>query len=133
MSWQRYQNELIVLVAFVLLLVGYGYKSAQISSQAEMMEEVRHSVDEIKEVVALQKIWADTKIGSKVEKLHTLIPESKVTWSNKSKKVTATYKGLTARELNSLVTKILNVPVEIQTLNIVKNASSYDVEFKCKW
>jgi len=133
MTWQRYQNELIVLAAFFLLLVGYGYKSTQVSSQSEMLMEVKRSADEIKDVVALQKIWSDKKIGSKVEKLHTLIPEPKVTWSNKSKKVTATYKELTARELNSLVTKILNLPVEIQTLNIVKKASSYDVEFKCKW
>lgn len=133
MNWKRYQNELIALAAFVLMLLGYGYKSAQISSQTEVMTEVKHSVGEIKEVVALQKIWSDKKIGSKVETLHTLVPASKVQWSNKSKKVTATYKGLTARELNNLVTKILNVPVEIQTLDIAKNASSYDVEFKCKW
>jgi len=133
MTWKRYQNELIVLAAFLLLLIGYGYKSAQISSQAEMMAEVKRSVGEIKEVVALQKIWSDNKIGSKVEKLHALVPESKVKWSNKSKKVTASYTDLSASELNSLVTKILNVPVEIQTLNISKKASSYDVEFKCKW
>jgi len=133
MTWKRYQNELIALAAFLLLLIGYGYKSTHISSQAEMMVEVKRSIGEIREVVALQKIWSDKKIGSKVEKLHTLVPESKVTWSSKSKKVTAIYKDLTARELNSLVTKILNLPVEIQTLNIVKKASSYDVEFKCKW
>lgn len=133
MTWKRYQNELIALVAFVLMLWGYGYKVAQVSSQAETMAETKHSVEEIKEVIALQKIWSDKKISQKVEKLQTLIPASKVTWSNKSKKVTASYKGLTAAELNDLVTKILNLPVEISKLKIQKIASSYDVEFKCKW
>jgi hypothetical protein len=133
MIWKRYQNELITLAAFVLMLIGYGYKSVQISSQAEKMAEVRHSAEEIREVVALQKIWSDKKTSKKVEKLRSLIPESKVKWSNKGKKVTANYQGLTAREFNQLVTKILNLPVEIQTLNMVKKASSYDVEFKCKW
>lgn len=133
MTWKRYQNELIALIAFVLMVAGYGYKVAQVSSQAETMAGVKHSVEEIKEVIALQKIWSDKKTSQKVDKLQTLIPASKVTWSNKSKKVTATYKSLTAAELNDLVTKILNLPVEINKLKIQKIASSYDVEFKCKW
>jgi hypothetical protein len=97
------------------------------------MASANHSVGEIKEVIALQKIWADKKTTKNVDKLQTLIPTSKVQWSSKSKKVTANYKGLTATELNNLVTKILNLPVEIQKLKIQKIASSYDVEFKCKW
>ena len=133
MSWKRYQNELIALVAFVLMLGAYGYKMGHISSQAETIAGAKHSVGEIKEVIALQKIWADKKTGKKVEKLQALIPASKVQWSNKNKKVTARYKSLTATELNKLVTKILNLPVEIQKLKIQKIASSYDVEFKCKW
>ena len=133
MTWKRYQNELIAFVAFVLMFGAYGYKNAQISSQTETMAAAKHSVGEIKEVIALKKIWSDKKTSQKVDKLQTLIPASKVKWSSKSKKVTATYKGLTATELNNLVTKILNLPVEIQKLKIQKIASSYDVEFKCKW
>ena len=133
MTWKRYQNELIALVAFVLMLGAYGYKTGQVSSQAETIAAAKHSIGEIKEVIALKKIWADKKTGKKVEKLQTLISASKVKWSSKSKKVTASYKGLTATELNKLVTKILNLSIEIQKLKIQKIASSYDVEFKCKW
>ncbi len=133
MSWKRYQNELIALVAFVLMLGTYGYKTTHLSSQSESMAKTRHSVAEIKEVIALQKIWSDKKTSQKVQKLQTLISADKVKWSNKSKKVTASYKGLSATELNTLITKILNLPVEIQKLKIQKIASSYDVEFKCKW
>jgi hypothetical protein len=133
MTWKRYQNELIALAAFVLMFIGYGYKAVQVSSQADTMASTKHSVGEIKEVIALKKVWADKKTTKNVEKLQTLIPISKVQWSSKSKKVTASYKGLSATELNKLVTKILNLPVEIQKLKIQKIASSYDVEFKCKW
>jgi len=133
MTWKRYQNELIALVAFLLMFGSYVYKTAQVSSQAETMAKAEHSVGEIREVIALQKIWSDNKTDRKVEKLQTLIPQEKGTWRNQRKKVTATYKGLTATELNNLVTKILNLPVEIQKLKIQKIASSYDVEFKCKW
>ena len=84
-------------------------------------------------MIALKKIWSDKKTTQKIKKLQTLIPESKVRWSSKSKKLTASYKGLTASELNKLVTKILNLAVEIQKLKVQKTDSSYDVEFKCKW
>ena len=133
MTWKRYQNELIVLIAFVFMLGAYGYKTAEVSSQAQSFAAAKHSVDEIREVISLKRIWDDTRTGKKVEKLQTLVPASKVKWISQNKKVTASYKKLTATELNSVVTKILNVPVEIEMLKIQKIASSYDVEFKCKW
>jgi len=133
MIWMRYQNELIVLIAFVLMLGGYLYKNTQISLQREMMVHSNRSIAEVKEVAALQKIWSDKKITQKVNKLQEVISENKVKWSSKNKKVTASYKGLTTTELNTLVTKILNLPVEIQKLDIQKAETSYDVEFKCKW
>jgi hypothetical protein len=131
MTWKRYQNELIALAAFVLMFIGYGYKTAQVSSQGETMASANHSVGEIKEVIALQKIWADKKTTKNVDKLQTLIPASKVKWSSKSKKVTANYKGLTATELNNLVTKILNLPVEIQKLKIQTYCSFTQVNVPC--
>lgn len=133
MIWKRYQNELIVSIALLLMLVGYLYKNVQITSQGEALAHASRSIGEVKEVVALQKIWSDQKTTQKVNKLQGLISQDKVTWSAKNKKVTASYKGLTTTELNRLVTKILNLPVEIQKLNIQKLASTYDVEFKCKW
>lgn len=133
MTWKRYQNELIVLIAFLFMLGAYGYKMAQVSSQAQNLAEAKHSVEEIQEVISLKRIWADTKTSKKVEKLQTLVPASKIKWSSQNKKVAASYKNLTPAELNTVVTKILNVAVEIEKLKIQKVASSYDVEFKCKW
>ena len=133
MIWKRYLNELIVLFAFALMFASYAYKNTQVSAQLEQRAGANFSMAEIKEVIALKKIWADKKTTQKIKKLQTIIPESKVTWRSKSKKLTASYKGLTASELNKLVTKILNLAVEIQKLKVQKIASSYDVEFKCKW
>jgi hypothetical protein len=133
MIWKRYQNEWIVLIAFVLMLGGYLYKNMQISTQSEAAAYASRSVAELKEVIALQKIWSDKKTTLKVDRLQTIIPGDKIKWSSKNKKVKASYKGLTSSELNTLVTKILNLPVEIQKLKIQKSTTSYDVEFKCKW
>ncbi len=146
MSLKRYQNELVVLLAFLLMLGALFYKKGQISSQAEYASSTKQATSDFKEIVALKKVWADKKTSKKVEKLKLLIPAEKVKWSNKSKKLTASYKGLTAAELNKLVTKILELAVEIQKLEVqnkdsfnvefikMQNISSfYDVEFKCKW
>ena len=133
MNWKRYQNELIVLIAFMLMFMGYVYKYTQVSSQKEAMVESKLALEEIKEVIALKKIWSDKKTTQKINKLKALIPEHKMRWSKKSKKVTASYKGLNDKELNTLVTKVLNLPIAIKKLHIENVASSYDVEFKCQW
>ena len=133
MSWKRYQNELIVLIAFMFMVMGYGYKQTQISSGKVSAVESRLALEEIKEVIALKKIWSDKKIIQKVNKLKTLIPEDKMKWKKKSQKITASYKGLNDKELNMLVTKILNLAIAIKKLHIEHVDSTYNVEFKCQW
>ena len=133
MSLKRYQNELVVLLAFLLMLMAFLYKNGQISSRAEGAASGKHAVSEFKEIVALKKVWADKKISKKVEKLKELIPSSKVKWSKKSRKVTAVYEELSSKELNKLISKILSLAVVIIQLDIEKTGSTYHVEFKCKW
>ena len=133
MNWKQYQNELIVLAAVVLMLFAYMYKHSQVTSQAQHAQTTKHSIEELKEVIALKKVWAGKKTTKKITKLKTLIPASKVKWSKKSKKVTAAYTGLSANELNKLTTSILNLPVVVRLLDVEKTGSNYNVEFKCKW
>jgi len=133
MSLKRYQNELLVLLAFFLMFAALLYKNGQLASQAETAAIEKQEVNDFKEIVILKKIWADKKTSKKVEKLKKLIPASKTKWSNKSKKVTAVYEGLSSAELNKLISKILSLAIEIRQLDIKKTGSSYHVEFKCKW
>jgi len=133
MNLKTYQNELIIFVSFFLMVGAFFFKQTQIKSQAVDAVQVEHSIAELKEVIGLTKIWKDKKISKKILKLKTLINSSKVRWSKKANKVTASFKNLTDMELNRLVTKILNLAVEIQKLKVQKVGSSYLVEFKCKW
>lgn len=133
MSLKRYRNELIVLLASLVMLAALLYKNAQYASQIEKAAGSQQEISEFKEIVALRKVWADTKISGKVEKLKSLLPASKVKWSNKSRKVTATYDELSSKELNKLISKILSLAVVIVQLDIKKTGSAYHVEFKCKW
>jgi len=133
MNIKRYINEILVALSLLLLIGAYFYKNHQVSTQTEQVTEVKRSLSELKEVVALKKIWGDKKIGKKVESLKTIVPASKVKWSKKQNKITATYKNLSPNELNKLITKILNTPVVIRLLDIIKIDETYNVEFKCKW
>ena len=133
MSWKRYQNELMVLGAFLLMFGMHLYKQHTLSSQSGERSEVTQTIEEIREVAALKKVWADKKIGQKVVKLKTVVPSSKVKWKQASRRVTAFYSDLKPSELNRLSSKILNTPVVIDKLDIKKTGESYSVEFKCKW
>jgi len=133
MNWKQYQNEFIVLAAFLFMLIAYINKYNQVTTQTKQALEVKHSLEELKEVIALKKIWTDKDIKKSISKIHNSVPSSKVQWSQKSKKITASYKNLSANELNKLITNILNTPVEVTLLDVKKVGSNYNMEFKCKW
>ena len=132
MKLKRYINEIMVFVAFLLLLGAYTYKQYQIGQQKEQVTQVKRSLSELKEVVALKNIWGE-KVTNKVKLLKSAISISKVEWSQKQNKVTASYTNLSSNELNKLITKILNTPVIITLLDIGTSGENYNVEFKCKW
>ena len=133
MNWKLYKNELIVALSVLLMLIGFFYKNTQISSGAQEMLSTKHTVREFRELVSLQKTWANKNISKKVDKLEKIVPSSKVKWSKKGKKLTALYKDLDPKELNKVITTVLSMAVQIQELKINRNNSSYAVELKCKW
>jgi len=133
MNLKLYRNELIVAASLLLMLSGLLYKNTQISSGAQEMLSNKDTVKEFRELIVLQKTWANKNISKKVDKLEKIIPASKVKWSKKGKKLTAVYNGLDPKELNKLITTILSMAVQIQELKINRNSSSYDVGLKCKW
>jgi len=133
MMFKRYQNELIVAFSILLLILALAYKSTAFSSSAENISMGKQEVSEFKKLLVFKKRWLDKKTSKRVDKLEKLVPASKVIWKKKGKKLTARYKDLTPKELNKLITSILNMAVQIQVLEISNNNGSYTVEFKCKW
>jgi len=128
---KAYKNELIVGIAFLLLLIAFAYKQGKVSGQSDT--NAGSAVQELKEVISLQKIWGDKKMTKKIDKLKTIVSPSKVKWSKKSKKLTASFSNLTNQELNGLITKVMNLAVVMQKLEVKKIGETYHVEFKCKW
>ncbi|MFK5975627.1 MAG: hypothetical protein QM493_03870 [Sulfurovum sp.] len=132
-SWKKYQNELIVIFSFLFMFGGYIYKTNIVANEAISAVETKKTLSDMRNVIALKKLWTDKKTSQRVAKLKSIVPISKVKWSNKRKKVKASYRDLSARELNKLISKILSLPIEIKLLTIQNISKSYSVEFKCKW
>jgi len=133
MAWRTYKNELIVGLSLLLLLFAFIYKKGQISSQTNEVKNITTSVDELKEVIALKKVWRDKNLSKKVESIKTTVAPSKTIWKRNGKKLTSSFKNLNDRELNSLISKIMSLAVEIENLEVDKVDEIYQVEFKCKW
>jgi len=133
MNLRPYRYELIVGISFFLMLITFFYKNAQVSSQEEQLFAIKQEVRDFKEIIALKRVWSDKGLSKKIDKLQSIVPVSKVTWNKKGKKLTARYKGVTAKELNKLMTKMMSLAVQIIELDITKSGENYNLECKCKW
>jgi hypothetical protein len=133
MSWKRYQNELIVLAALILFAGAFLYKQSREAAAVSGAKQVRQELSEVRRLIDLKKIWGSSKLSQKVDKLKGAVPPSKIKWQKKARKLHATFSTLSAREVNTVVTKILNLPVEIEELKIDKSDRTYQVECRCKW
>ncbi|AKF23995.1 hypothetical protein YH65_00140 [Sulfurovum lithotrophicum] len=133
MNLRIYRYELIVGISLFVMLIAFFYKNTQISSQAEQLFAMQQEIREFKEIIALKRIWGDKGLSKKTDKLKSIVPQPKVTWSKKGKKLTARYKDLSAKELNRLMTKMTSLAVQITELDIARSGENYNVECKCKW
>ena len=133
MSWKRYQNELIVAAALLFALFALSYKGIQHARVAKEHQQVSKQITQIKKTIALKRIWGNKKIAAKVNALQQLVPASKTIWRKEGRKLHVTYKQLDGRELNKVITKFLNVAVQIEALNIEKKDKLFHMELTCKW
>jgi len=134
MIWKRYQNEAIVLTAFIVMIAGYLYKSSSADSLDRVKAEVALSATEVGEIIALKKQWGNENLTKSINRIKLNIAPSKVKqFSVKSKKLQASYRGLSDKEMNGIVSKLENIAVQIVKLGVKRKGGSYNMEIVCKW
>jgi len=134
MIWKRYQNELIVSIAILLMIGAYIYKSTNIEKIGSGEIELAKATREASEIISLQKQWNDPKLSKRILKLKESIPAQKVkSFEVKRKKLTATFQNLTSKEMNTIVIRLENIAVQIIKLQIKREEKEYKMEIKCKW
>lgn len=131
---RKYQNELIVLLAFAVLLGGFLYQQGMARKLDASMERSRTAARQITEAKMLQKVWSTKGIKKKVAALHGLVPSGKIQiFDQKKKKLTAGFNGLTGEELNLLSTELASLPVQIQEFAVTRSGRQYDMRCACSW
>lgn len=135
MTLQRYKNELILLVAILFTLFAFIYKHSSTNYVVENRSDIQKQIKEINTIQTLKGQWDGKKMANKVKTLKTVIPASKVvTFNKKAKKLVASYKNLTGKELSNLTNKLINFPVQIVLFKVNESAKNqYTMEFTCKW
>ena len=135
MTLQRYRNEIILLIAVLFALFAFIYKISANTYVKENRTEITKKISEINTILTLKKQWGGKGLGKKVQSLKTVVNTSKVkSFNKKSKKLIASYVGLTGNELNKVTNKLINLPVQITNLTIQQSSKNqYTMEFTCKW
>lgn len=124
---------MIVTAALLFALGALGYKYTHRSGVHSENLQMQQTLQQIQEAAALKARWSDRRTEQKLASLRTLFPASKVVWKKSGKKLTATFKDLSGKEANRLITKLLNIAVQIVTLKIERKQKNYTVEVACKW
>jgi len=135
MTLQRYKNELILLLSLLFALGAFIYKNSVNNYVLENKVTTEKTISDIKSIENYKKQWANKKMAKKVKIFQNLVEQSKVkSFSKKSFKFNVSYINLTAKELNKITNKLLNMPLQIVLLNIEESSKNkFKMELKCKW
>jgi len=133
MNLMRYKNELMLLGSVLFMLISYAYKYHNESKIQEDMIKVQKETDELIEANSLQKLWANKTISQRLNSLQSIVPSNKLVWNKKGKKLNMKLSNLNAKELNKVLSKISNIAVQIESIDIKRHDKEYDMEVRCKW
>jgi len=135
MTLQRYKNELILLLTLIFVISAFMYKLSATKYVVENKASIQQHISEIVKIENYKKQWKGKGMANKVKVFKTIVNRSKVkVFSKKSSKLTLSYINLTANELNKITNKLLNIPVQITTLQIRElSKNTFKMELTCKW
>ena len=134
MIWKRYRNEFIVLIAMVLMLAASLYKSNVARKLDTVNHDVKTSMVQIGEIIALRKQWGNKSLRKKIERIKQGITKEKIKlFSIKGNKLNASFVGLSDREMNAIILKLENIAVQINKIRIKREKKNYRMEIVCKW
>jgi len=135
MTLQRYKNELILLLTLTFVILAFLYKLSATKYVVENKAFIQQQISEIVQIENYKKQWKSKGMANKVKVFKKIVTGSKVkVFSKKSSKLTLSYINLTANELNKITNKLLNMPLQITTLQIKEHSKNkFTMELTCKW
>jgi len=134
--WRRYQNELMILIALLLLAGAVLFKTYQHTALEKQDAEAAKMVSQIEDIATMQKLWLKNKtIPQKLIALKHTLGKAKIkTFELKKKKAHILLENLHGSELNKIVGKQLaSIPIQIEEMTIERSGETYRLELRCKW
>jgi len=135
---RKYQNELLVLLALLLLTAAiifksYGYRIFQVEYKSA--EEM---ISKIEDIARLKKLWYKNQmIIPQLTKLKNMVANSKAKikeFKIEKKKAYIVLENLNGNMLNKIVGKYLaSTPIQITEMLIIRQNEYYRLEVQCKW
>lgn len=133
MNYKQYQNEIIVAVAVVVFTLALLFKQHALSVSEENAQRFSAQNSEVQQAVALKKLWGAKDIKKKLIGLKSSLPANKVTWRQSGTKVDAVFSTLAPAEVNRLISKLMSLAVQIESLSVKKQDDNYEVKLQCRW
>jgi len=133
---KRYQNELMVLMALIVLAFSMSYKLSSYNDLKMQTLESAKFISIMDDIVTMKKLWKKNKtIPNKLEEIKSTLAESKINkFEIDKKKAHIILQTLNGTELNNILgKKIASIPLQIKELIITRDGDNYRLELKCKW
>lgn len=124
------------MAALVFLALAWIFKTYMHNAMMDEINENTTTTKEIQEASSMQKIWGvpAIQISTRVEALKTKAPSIKVSsFLKEPKSLNASFVGLEAFEVETIVSEISNIPVEIKTLEVTPAPNGYNMKLVLKW
>lgn len=129
----RFKNEIIVIAAALFAVSALGYKHMQRMSVYEQKQQLIREIETFQEIISLKQRWKAGDIYRKLDALHTMFANRVLSWKKQGRKLSASFGEVSAKQLGTIMTKLLNIPVQIDRIHIEKKGDTYQMEFTCKW
>lgn len=129
----RFKNEIMVIAAVLFAVSALGYKHMQRTSAYEQKHQLLQEIETFQKVASLKQQWNAGDTHKKLDAVHTMFANSVLFWKKQGRKLSASFGGLSAKQLGTLMTKLFNIPVQIDRIHIEKKGDTYQMEFSCKW
>jgi len=134
--WRRYQNEIMIGLALLLLLGSVLFKMSMCSALETESKASTELATKIEDIAIMKKLWKDDKnIRKKIKVIESSIGKSKVSkFQLDKKKAHIILENLNANELNEITgKKLASIAVQIVELSIQRENKNYRLELRCKW
>jgi len=133
---RRYQNELMVLAALLLLTAAVMFKTYRYRMLQTKSAAVEEMVTKIEDIATMKKLWSKNKtVSQKLGSIKNILKHTQIkTFQIEKKKAHIILENLNGSELNRISGKYLaSIPVQITEISIVRNGAHYRLELRCKW